>query len=182
MLIHAPPLLDPELPEDVPRRPKGSVAVVERHEHAIIGEPYNVRPTVSREVREETGVLIHAPPLLDSELHDNELRRLKGSGTIALRDPYALIAEPHEVDSGRDAKGRDDAQVCGRPVLIGLAHGELPGCAGNAPQRVAPKNCCRLWPIRVTLLNYGNPWLDTLSTSSTLRSPHRHLWPVSCGC
>ena len=92
-------------------RLEGAVAVAERNPNAGVAEPNDVGLAVAGDVDDEAGVLVHAPPLVVSEVCNDEFRRLERAVAVADGGPDAGVAEPNDVGLAVAGHVDDEAGV-----------------------------------------------------------------------
>ncbi len=118
------------------RRRKRAVSVAQGDPNSVRPDSNQVRPAVAGHIQHEARVLIDAPALVISQVHDHESRRLEGAVAIAQGRPHAGIAESDQVglavsgDVGHEARMLIDAPAL---VISQVRDDELDGLEGAIP-------------------------------------------------
>ena len=106
MLVHAPPLVDPEVREHERRLAERAVAVAECRPDAGVAEAHEIGRPAPAQASGEPGMLAHAPALVDPELGQDETCFAKAAGAVAECRPDARVAEADDVSAAGVGEAR----------------------------------------------------------------------------
>ena len=140
MVVHGPPLLDPEVSQHVLGRGERPVAVAQRGPHAVVAEADDVGVAVAGQVDREAGVQASLPALGGVEADQHHPRGREGPVPVTQRGPHAVVPEAQEVGLAVAVQVSQDALVhVGPPALVIAEVGDHELRGGDGPVAVAER-------------------------------------------
>ena len=109
VLVDAPTLVVAQIGEDELRLLEAAVAIAQGDPHAVGAKAEDVGLAVAGDIGDEARMLIHAPPLVISEVRGREFRRLEGAIPVVQRGPHAGISKAGDVRMAVPGEIRQEA-------------------------------------------------------------------------
>src|SRR5262249_23756191 len=122
-----------------------AVSVVPRSPHTGVAKTDDVRAAISREIGQETRVLLHHPPRTEVEPGRDHVGRLTRAVPVVQGSPDAVEAEADDICAAVSRKIRNESGLLCTPALTAPAHLLLLAARSNrrrANNRLTFE-CCR---------------------------------------